>query len=286
MSYTSAGTRLLITLIGTLLDDSYNTFLIDEPELGLNPKIQNFLASFLYNKTKRSHYFPHIDNLFISTHSHIFLDKKNINNNFLLTNNDNKIDVKEISTIAEFHNLQFNLLGNTFESLFLPSVILIVEGKTDYKYIKKVLEIIYPERKITFIEANGDSEIIPKLNILSNILGDISKSPYKNRIYIILDSTHAPSITTGLTNKGVPTENIIEWENNGIEYYYPHTILGEIFSCDHNLLNNMRINKGGTITLNGITKTKDQLCEEVTNKIEKLTKYNDEFKSKLIDKIK
>ncbi|EQD41488.1 hypothetical protein B2A_10645, partial [mine drainage metagenome] len=38
ISYTSSGFRLIATLVTSLLDTEYETFLIDEPELGISPE--------------------------------------------------------------------------------------------------------------------------------------------------------------------------------------------------------------------------------------------------------
>jgi hypothetical protein len=55
-------------------------------------------------------------------------------------------------------------------------------------------------------------------------------SPYKGRIFVVLDSRH--NVKEGsLVRNGVEKENIITWKRNGIEYYYPLEILADIFSC-------------------------------------------------------
>jgi predicted ATP-dependent endonuclease of OLD family len=49
LSYSSSGFRLITTLITSLLSDDYDTFLIDEPELGISPEAQGILADFLFD---------------------------------------------------------------------------------------------------------------------------------------------------------------------------------------------------------------------------------------------
>ena len=46
LSVGSTGTRLLMTILGLCMDDRFSAILIDEPELGLSPRIQNSLSSF------------------------------------------------------------------------------------------------------------------------------------------------------------------------------------------------------------------------------------------------
>ena len=43
-SYSSSGTRLIVSIITSLLDEEYTHFLIDEPELGVSPQAQGQLA--------------------------------------------------------------------------------------------------------------------------------------------------------------------------------------------------------------------------------------------------
>jgi len=286
MSYTSAGTRLLVTLIATLLDDSYDTYFLDEPELGLTPRIQTSVSEFLYDNGNRKLYFPHVKNLYISTHSHIFLDRKDINNNFVISNDSGTITVNQIKDISSFHTLQFNLLGNTFESLFLPSLIIIVEGNTDFIYIKSVLDIKFPKNKLTVISAGSDTAIIQELIRLENVLLDISTSPYKNRIFVVVDKVHSSATLIGdIEKRKISKENIIEWDSNGIEYQYPISILCDIFSCDEKALKKVKVVDGDKFEINGICKTKTELADLVASKLTNVTIYPNEFSSKLIDKI-
>lgn len=286
LSFASAGTRLLLTLIGTLIYDIYDTFYIDEPELGLSPKIQFDIANFLYDLKNRKKYFPHIKNLFISTHSHIFLDRNNINNNFEVSKTDNVITLKQINSMSSFHSLQFNLLGNTFESLYLPSLIVIVEGKTDYNFIKRSLEIIFPKNKITVIPTNSDGEIIRELIHLQNVLHDVEKSPYRDRIFVVLDKNlSSPTIVGDIEKRKIPKKHIIQWENNGIEYVYPVEIMRTIYSCGKDDVRNISIENDDNVTFNNITFKKSDLCDEVVKMLNKDTKFPSEFNTKFINQI-
>jgi hypothetical protein len=287
MSFTSAGTRLLVTLIGTLIDDGYDTFYLDEPELGLTPKIQATVANFLYNQSNRRLYFPHLKNLFISTHSHIFLDRKNINNNFSVSNDHGLISIDQIPDMSSFHSLQFNLLGNTFESLFLPSAIIIVEGLTDYEYIKRSLNLLFPNNNLTVISANTDGEIIQEIIKLEKVLLDLSKSPYKDRIFIITDKKHSsPTLLSDIQKHKIPKEHIIEWDNNGIEFVYPIDVLKEIYNCSDKDASLLTIDENENIVINGVQKSKKELCQTVVEKLTKDTTYPSEFVQKLVETLR
>jgi predicted ATPase len=122
----SSGTRLLLTLLGILLDKRFTTVLIDEPELGLSPHIQTALARFMYDPDLRQRYCPHLQQVYIATHSHLFLHRAVISNNFAVTKTGSTVSIKPAQSVADLHQLQFKLLGNELESVFLPSAILIV----------------------------------------------------------------------------------------------------------------------------------------------------------------
>lgn len=111
ISYTSSGFRLVTTLLTSLFNEDSSHFLIDEPELGLSPEIQGILAEFLFDEARRSAYFPHIKSIVIATHSPIFLDRKQIGNNYIVNKQDDKITVSNLSTLQDLNSLQFFLLN-------------------------------------------------------------------------------------------------------------------------------------------------------------------------------
>ena len=156
LSFTSSGFRLITTLVTSLLDDEYDTFLIDEPELGISPEAQGTLADFLFDTKHRQKYFSHIKTLILATHSTIFLDRRNIRNNYSVTKTGNTIDVQRTRSITEFNNIHFFLLGNRLESLYLPACIVLVEGKSDHAYVTRVLEATFPTVQFSIINAGSD----------------------------------------------------------------------------------------------------------------------------------
>jgi len=123
LSVGSTGTRLLMTVLGLCMDERFTSILIDEPELGLSPKIQTALSTFLQDQEERRRYFPHLKRVYLATHSHLFLARSDITSNYLVTKDGKRINLNRVQDISEFHRLQFNLLGNAFESMFFPSAI-------------------------------------------------------------------------------------------------------------------------------------------------------------------
>ncbi|NEM97140.1 ATP-dependent nuclease [Pontibacter burrus] len=261
LNVSSTGTRLLMTLLGICFDESFTHIIIDEPELGLSPRVQSAVSDFFQNDTRRNEYFPHLQAIYIATHSHIFLNRKDFTSNFIVSKNGNNVSCQQIKTVNDFHKLQYNLLGNTLESMFFPSAFVIVEGKTDYNYLERVISLKFPDNKITIIGSNGDPK--KKVHSLKEVIGDLEKSPYKTRVFVVLDKVVNPGLKAELIKQGILEENIIQWSRNGIEYVYPVQTLCKIFGCQPASVENLDLT-GDRITINGITKTKNELADEVT----------------------
>jgi predicted ATP-dependent endonuclease of OLD family len=138
------------------MDNRFTTILIDEPELGLSPRVQAALSKFFQDENERRRYFPHLERIFLATHSHLFLARSDIASNYIVAKQGKRIDLARVQSIGDFHRLQFNLLGNAFESMFFPSAIVVVEGKTDHAYIDRAVQLSFPDRRVTVIPASGD----------------------------------------------------------------------------------------------------------------------------------
>jgi len=280
ISFTSSGYRLIASLVTSLLNEEYDIFLIDEPELGVSPEAQGIFSDFLFDPATRAKYFSHVKTLVVATHSTVFLDRKNISNNYFVSKSGDEVDVNQVSSVADINRIHFFLLGNRLESLYMPSAIVIVEGKCDYAYIERVLHTRYPDTRFSIISANSDSRIREVFSVTKSLFGDIQKSPYQNRIFAVIDSVHGAGLPQQLEKMGIPKANIVVWSKNGIEYYYPPKILNDIFhSTDEVSIN------GDQISLNNLTYTKNELVEMVVPKISPATQYNDEFTKEFLNKI-
>ncbi|MBL4761469.1 MAG: ATP-binding protein [Gammaproteobacteria bacterium] len=280
ISYTSSGYRLITALIASLLDAECDTFLIDEPELGISPEVQGLFSDFLFDTEIRNKYFGHIKTLILATHSTIFLDRLTISNNYFVEKNGDIIDIRRVNSVSEINSIHFFLLGNRFETLYMPSAIVIVEGECDYKYIKRIIDLRYEEISISVIQANGDSRIKALFQFSKYIFGDIQKSPYKDRIFVVLDSVHGGGLVDTLKRMGLPEESIIVWSKNGIEYFYPADIMKSIFHSNDEFAMD-----GDRIKLNDLEYTKNELVEMVTSKMDKTTVYGQELEQEFCSKI-
>jgi predicted ATP-dependent endonuclease of OLD family len=280
ISYTSSGFRLIATLVTSLLDAEYDTFLIDEPELGISPEAQGILADFLFDRQHRAKYFPHIRTLVFATHSTVFLDRHHVSNNHVVTKHSDTISVKPVASQSEFNRVHFFLLGNRFETLYLPSAIILVEGKTDHRFIERVCAVRFPNAQLSVIPANSDARIKEVLSVARGLLADIQRSPYRDRIFVVLDAVHSVGLPAQLVQMGLQPENIITWPKNGIEYYYPPAVMDKIYGAGGDLLID-----GDRVSRNSLTYNKNELVERVSALTEQSTALNPEFEALFISKV-
>lgn len=277
ISYTSSGFRLIATLLTSLLNNDCDTFLIDEPELGVSPEAQGVLADFLFDREHRAKYFPHIRTIVFATHSTVFLDRRNIGNNYVVSKQGDEIDLKAVSTLGDLNKVHFFLLGNRFETLYLPSAILLVEGKCDHRFIERATSLRFPNSQLSVISANSDSRIKEVLTIAGGLLTDIQRSPYRDRIFVVLDSIHSASLPEQLEKMGVLRENIVKWPLNGIEHFYPPALVDKIFPGSGEL----EI-AGDRVARGGVEYSKNDLVEKIVTLLEATTAHHAAFESLLL----
>lgn len=283
LKYASSGTRLLFTLLGNLLDDYYLTVLIDEPEIGLSPRIQGALARALYDPRMRYEYFPHLKQAFVVTHSHLFLDREVLSNNYIVEKSGNTVTARPIRSTAELHELQFGMLGNDLEHLFMPAAVVVVEGDSDMIFMTRLFSLHTPNRRVSIVSSGGDGPTKDKVRTLSEGFGDLSMSPYRSRIFVVLDATHDAK-KSSITRQGVLDENIWVWSKNGIEWYYPRQHVAAAFKCSEADLANVDL---GTdkITVNSITLPKKDLARFVVSRVTLSDKLDPELIA-FLDKVK
>ncbi len=257
----SSGTRLLFALLGLLLDQRFDVVLVDEPEIGLSPRIQTALAAILYHVENRAEFFAHLKHVFIATHSHLFLDRSTYSNNYVVSRSGFEVDVSPVTSASGLHRLQFNLLGNDLEAMSLPSAIVVVEGESDQIFLAKVFELALPDKRISFVRAGGDGEIVSKINTLKEALGEIATGPYRDRLFVVLDARNSAK-RARLVRQGVRDDHITTWTNNGVEYLYPVERLAAVFKCTPEELAAVNL-EADTIILGEIRRSKRILAQEI-----------------------
>lgn len=279
LSVTSSGTRLFLGILAALMDERFSAVAVDEPELGLSPTLQKRLANIVIRGEKQEKLFPHKPKVILSTHSHLFLDRENPENNYVVSKAGNLISAKQCTTIVQLHDIQFRLLGNDLSELYLPDVVIFVEGETDKIYIEKVLGIHIPNSRIV-VEACGGN-IASRLSFWASSLGDIQLSPYRNRTIIVYDAVKQAGIESLCKRVGLPVQNMIEWQGNGIEYVYPDGVIAAIYRKSGLIASNLVIDKD-SVTYGDISYKKMELCKMVCEALTIATILPDEFTEKLL----
>jgi hypothetical protein len=98
-------------------------------------------------------------------------------------------------------------------------------------FVGKILGLHIPGRRIAIVNAQGEGEVRKLINYLKESFGDLSSSPYRDRLFVLYDRRISTSVTR-LEAAGVRRDNIVVLSKNGIEYYYPPNLLAAAFRCD------------------------------------------------------
>lgn len=283
LSITSSGTRLFLGILAALMDERFSSVAIDEPELGLSPTLQRRLANIIVGGEGRDDLFPHKPHVVLSTHSHLFLDRNVPSNNWVVSKSGNLITAKPCSGFSELHDIQFRLLGNELSHLFLPDSILFVEGATDKLYLDKVLSLHVPQYKIIIEACHGD--IAKRMNYWASSLGDMQVSPYRSRTVVIYDAIKQAGIERICTSIGLPSQNMVEWKGNGIEYLYPSDALSTIYRKPGITADDLTI-AVDFVSYGDISYKKMDLCTRVCDLLTINTVLPEELEAKLLRPLK
>lgn len=264
LKYASSGTRLLFMLLGHLFDEYFDIALIDEPEIGLSPRIQAALARALYDAEVRKKYFPHLKQVFVVTHSHLFLDREVLSNNHVVNKVGDVVTTRRVESTAELHELQFRMLGNDLDHLYMPAAVVVVEGPCD-AFMSRLFTLHIPNRRVSIVVSHGDGRIPEKVRTLSEGFGDLAMSPYRPRLFVVLDATYNMK-KSAIERQGVLTENIQVWSKNGIEWYYPKKHVAAAFKCSEADLAGVDLGQE-RIAVNKISYTKLELAQFVIPRV-------------------
>jgi predicted ATP-dependent endonuclease of OLD family len=277
LAFQSSGFRLAATLLACLFNQDHSTFIVDEPELGLSPEAQGIISDFLFDPRERAEHFPHLTRVVLATHSPLFIDRKNVENNFFVSRNSTQISLRRLRTVQDINELQLLLLGNRLETLHLPSAIVLVEGPCDHVFLNRLVNLRFPKASISVIHCSGDSRIKEHLSVVRQTLGDLQRSPYADRIFVVLDSVHEKSMPAQLVAMGIAAKNVIIWTQNGIEFLYPRELLERKFGTYETL----EIS-GDVIEHNGVSAKKKELADFIASRMTGDEALPEELEEKLL----
>lgn len=150
------GLQDLLILLFHSLWSKENVLLLEEPENHVHPDWQRKLLNFILETCKSQ--------LFIATHSSVFLDNMYVNKSFLVAYNQS-IAVQDITNKAEaLQDLGYSVTDN-----ILSDLIILTEGPTDIPLLEELLRSLgkIPRRLIKFWPLGGDIMDKTDLSVLS-----------------------------------------------------------------------------------------------------------------------
>jgi predicted ATP-dependent endonuclease of OLD family len=152
-------------------------FFIDEAELHLHPTAQRNLKNVLHTLSQE------MDQVFINTHSSVFVaDSMDNQAIFTVEKSDGETTIKEIEDLEKPYII-YELLGGSPSDLLLPHNFLIVEGKSEFELLTRIIQRFYTDKpKIQIIQANGDIDQAARtINAIEKAFIPLNSSIYKDR---------------------------------------------------------------------------------------------------------
>lgn len=256
-----SGMRATLEIFIKLLDPKIKILCIDEPEMGLEPKLQKYLFQAIKDRASEH------KKIIVSTHSHHFIDTDEKYNNYVCYRNSS--DDICLKPVDDLKNVIFRLLGNTLSSFLLPENILIFEGPSDTTYLNKCLTLL-DKTQYGVHNSGGNGNVKYAINSITNFLKFNEKNlpVYKNNTFVIVDNPRKDTIVLEWKRLLGADEKLLVLSKDAIEYYYPEYILKDIFSTTDNI---DEIAKGylskNPNSYNGITISKTKLATAVCEKI-------------------
>ena len=165
----------------------YFLFFIDEGELHLHPTAQRKLKKALFDLSNGG------DQIFLNTHSSVLMSDDSDGQTIFKIEKINKVtDIVPIRP-DEKRYIVYELLGGSPTDLLLPRNFLIVEGKSEYEFLSRIIARFYVERpKIQILYAEGDHERERQsMDAINKAFTPLSSNPiYKDRLVVLCDTPH------------------------------------------------------------------------------------------------
>lgn len=185
-------------------------FTIEEPETHSHPELQRKL----FNELKS---LSGTNQIFLSTHNSIFIDKSDLNNMFIVKMVENKTQIERISELKEALD---EIGAKPSDIFFFSNKILFVEGKSEELVIPAFADNLSINLEdIAIVPVEGKSKA--RLNLKTWIKITRNALP----IFLILDKDAKDELDDLKKEKLVQSGNYHVWQKGSIEDYYPHEIL-------------------------------------------------------------
>lgn len=228
-SQQGTGSRAIMPILIKLMDPTIKILCIDEPELGIEPNTQKKLFDLIRKVSIGDDGLPK-KRIIIATHSNLFIDKFNFSNNFQVVKENNIVNFFQISDEISLQKTVFSLLGNDPSDLFFPANILLVEGKSDEIYFRRIYQLmvefkLLDQKNIAFHFCGGFDKVGYAVEAVVQMLKTQAYMPiYKEKICGIFDKpTQNKKLVENVrlfVNDSF-SERFVLLEKDAIEYYYP-----------------------------------------------------------------
>ena len=168
LNYKGEGIKSLFTLaLLSIKQNSSNTIIaIEEPEAHLHSGAMHDLKEIIDNLSKNNQ-------ILVTTHNPIFIDRYNISNNILVDNGR----IKKINNIKQLRNILGIKLSDNLASC---EKVIVVEGESDIVVLKHLLSLINSDviklinhGNVVFQNAGGVSKIEQQVRFYKNVLCDV-----------------------------------------------------------------------------------------------------------------
>lgn len=228
-----SGSRTVLAILVRLFDPKLLVVCIDEPELSVEPVTQKRLFELITRISKGDDELPS-KQIYIATHSHLFLDRSDIGNNYLTRKEGNQTKFERCASQAQLDDLVFRLLGNSPADLFFPSNVIVVEGESDAIFLSEIVKR-WPDGgrreglRVHF--AGGDSQVPTAAASIVQMLKSVAYTPvYKDKLCVLFDDGVEQQLiddAKAFLGDHV-SERVKQLSGHGIEYSYPKSCLAAI----------------------------------------------------------
>lgn len=201
-------------------------FLIDEAELHLHPSAQRALKNALVDISTAG------EQVFVNSHSSVLVSDDSSNQGiYKVEKTGGETDIDRI-TESEKPYIIFELLGGSPADLLLPRNFIIVEEKSDFEFLKRIMKRFYPDEQkgIQIVFSGGDiTEQEGSLTGVHKVFAPIATAAnplYKSKAVVLCDEPNRTNRNKyDLFRNGYPY--LVEGEQlhilpfGSIEEYYP-----------------------------------------------------------------
>lgn len=158
-------------------------FFIDEAELHLHPTAQRKLKKVLLELSEK------LDQVFISTHSSVFLAESSTAESVFKTEKSDCTTVIHKTDEFDKPYIIYELLGGSPADLLLPRNFLIVEGPSEFELLTRIIRRHYPTKPpLQIVSAEGDTHQAKRtINAITKAFSPMSNSIYSSRFIVLCD---------------------------------------------------------------------------------------------------